>query len=194
MIVGILGILKAGGAYVPVDPDFPAARIQLMMEDARPPVILTQENLMGALDADAYAVVCLDKDWSQIAQERLDLPDVQVRSENLAYVIYTSGSTGHPKGAQNIHRSIVNLVHSMRRRVGIKNDDNILAITTLSFDPSVWEIFLPLTSGCHLTVAPRETMVDGGSFAAHHRRGRHYLYAQYTHRLASLVGVGLEGR
>jgi amino acid adenylation domain-containing protein len=161
MVIAILGILKSGAAYVPIDPDLPAARIKLMMEDAKPRVILTQENLSANLNSEANTIVSLDKDWPLIAQEVGDTPQVQMHSDNLAYVIYTSGSTGTPKGAQNVHRSIVNLVNSMRRRVGITAEDNILAITTLSFDPSVWEIFLPLTSGCQLTVAPREAMVDG---------------------------------
>ncbi len=161
MITGILGILKAGGAYVPIDPDFPAARIHIMMEDARPVVLVTQEDLLRNLDGDSYAAVCLDRDWPLITKESTDSPSVVMSSENLAYVVYTSGSTGKPKGAQNIHRSVVNLINSMGHRIDITAEDHILSTTTLSFDPSVWEIFLPLTRGARLTVAPREAMLDG---------------------------------
>ena len=161
MIVGIVGILKAGGAYVPIDPDLPAARIEMMMKDAKPAVVLTQEDLLPNLDTQLYKTICVDKDWSLVERESADAPSVTMSSENLAYVIYTSGSTGTPKGAQNVHRSIVNLVNSMARRVGITAEDHILATTTLSFDPSVWEIFLPLTRGARLTIAPREAMVNG---------------------------------
>ncbi len=161
MIVGILGILKAGGAYVPIDPELPPARIQMMMEDASPAVVLTQEALLSNLDTERTATVCMDRDWSQIAAEPTDPLSVEMTSRNLAYVVYTSGSTGRPKGAQNEHRAAVNLMHSMARRVGITADDVILATTTISFDPSVWEIFLPLTTGATLVVAPQESMIDG---------------------------------
>ncbi len=161
MIVGIVGILKAGGAYVPIDPDLPAGRIQMMLEDANPAVIITQVDLLPNVDTGANPIICLDRDWPLIAKESTSQPTVAMSSENLAYVVYTSGSTGKPKGAMNVHRSIINLVSSMSRRIGITSEDHILSTTTLSFDPSVWEVFLPLTAGAQLTVAPRAAMVDG---------------------------------
>ncbi len=161
MVIAILGVLKAGGAYVPIDPDLPTARIQLMLDDAQTQILLTQEHLLENVASDHCEIVCLDRDWPTIAREASQAPSVAVRSHNLAYVIYTSGSTGKPKGAQNIHRSIVNLIGSMARRIGIDARDNVLSTTTLSFDPSVWEIFLPLTCGSRLTIASRAAMVDG---------------------------------
>ena len=161
MVVGILGILKAGGAYIPIDSELPDRRVTMMLEDAQPPVILTQASLLERIGDKAAVAVCLDNDWPRIAQESGNQPAVEMSSQNLAYLVYTSGSTGTPKGAQNIHRSIVNLVNSMARRVGITAEDNVLSTTTLSFDPSVWEIFLPLTQGATLTIASREEMMNG---------------------------------
>ena len=161
MIVGILGILKAGGAYVPIDPELPTARIKLMLEDAQPTILLTFEELVSSLDNDHCTTVCLDSDWPLIAKQSVDLASVKMSSKNLAYVIYTSGSTGAPKGVQVTHRSVVNLLQAKNRYTRIEPRDHVLATTTISFDPSVWEIFLTLTRGAQLTIAPREAVLDG---------------------------------
>ncbi|MET0400463.1 MAG: non-ribosomal peptide synthetase, partial [Longimicrobiaceae bacterium] len=83
-----------------------------------------------------------------------------VSPDNLAYVIYTSGSTGRPKGVQVPHRAVVNFLHTMRERPGLRADDVLLAVTTLSFDIAGLELFLPLTVGATVVVAARETAAD----------------------------------
>ncbi len=160
MVVGILGILKAGGAYVPVDPALPEARIKLMLDDAQPTVLLTFEELLGSL-TDDYTAVCLDRDWPLIAQQPQEMQLVSMSAENLAYVIYTSGSTGMPKGVMVMHRSLVLFLEVKNSFTRITPDDHLLATTTISFDPSVWEIFLTLTRGAQLTIAPQEVVLDG---------------------------------
>ncbi len=165
MIVAVLGILKSGAAYVPLDPAFPAARIEWMMEDAAMPLIVTQKSLAASLPPHRATVVCLE-DTSPAA----NLPDSPSPSpatpDDLAYVIFTSGSTGRPKGVEIPHRALTNFLCSMQRAPGITPDDVLLAVTTLSFDIAGLELFLPLISGARVVVIPRETAMDGGALSA----------------------------
>jgi len=161
MVVGLLGILKAGGAYVPLDPEYPKERLAFVLDDAQISILLTQLKLLPRF-ADLRAhVLCIDNDGEKIAQERDDNPSTLAMAENLAYVIYTSGSTGQPKGVQIQHRSVVNLLRSMRRRPGMTDRDTLLAITTLSFDIAALELYLPLTVGGQTIVVSREIASDG---------------------------------
>src|SRR5205807_1603199 len=97
-IVAILAVHKAGAAYVPLDPAYPPERLGFMLEDASVRLLLTQERLLAVLPSLPEHVLCLDRDWSGIAEQSDDSPDVLVEPADLAYVIYTSGSTGKPKG------------------------------------------------------------------------------------------------
>ncbi|MDX1416627.1 MAG: amino acid adenylation domain-containing protein, partial [Candidatus Promineifilaceae bacterium] len=160
MIIGLVAILKAGGAYIPIDPDFPPARIKLILEDAQPQVVVSQENLRNNID-DAVDVVCIDTHRAQIASCPTYPPSVEVTPENLAYIMYTSGSTGRPKGVQIEHRSVVNFLSTMANEPGIKPDDHLLAATTLSFDISVLELLLPLVTGAQVTIISRDMAMDG---------------------------------
>jgi len=178
MLVALLATLKAGGAYVPLDPDFPPARIALMLADARPAVLLLDhadqavdlaEVLGRQWGIGATAVVALDRcghaeeatPTRTHAVASTPPPTSSVGSEDLAYVIYTSGSTGQPKGVQIPHRAIVNFLTAMQREPGLTADDRLLAVTTLSFDIAVLELFLPLISGAQVIIASRETAMDG---------------------------------
>jgi amino acid adenylation domain-containing protein len=161
MMIGLLGILKAGGAYVPLDPAYPKERVALMIEDARVPVLLTQQKLVAGLPEQEAAVVRLDADMNVIARENEANPDSGVTPENLAYVIYTSGSTGRPKGVQIGHRSLVNFLSSMRRSPGLTGEDSLLAVTTISFDIAALELYLPLLTGGQVILASREVAGDG---------------------------------
>ncbi len=161
MIVGILGVLKAGGAYVPLDPTYPQERIAFIIEDTDMPVILTLDHMETALPENRSAILCLDADWNEIASEKDNNPEHSTKGNNLAYVIYTSGSTGRPKGVKVQHRAVVNFLSSMRQEPGFAEDDVMLAVTTLSFDIHVLEIFLPLITGGRVVIADRETASDG---------------------------------
>ena len=161
MVVGLLGILKAGGAYIPIDPHAPNARIDLMMGDARPIVLVTQNSLLDKFDTSRFATVCLDGDRLNLDRQPAYSPPSAAGPENLLYVMYTSGSTGKPKGVQIIHRSGINLLDSYIREANLDADDHVLSVTTVSFDPSFWEIFLPLVSGARLVIVSREEALDG---------------------------------
>lgn len=161
MLVAVLGILKAGGAYVPLDPTYPSERIGYMIEDARMSVILTQDSLEDSLPGNDAVTVCLDEDWEEIALEDNKCPELAANGDNLAYVIFTSGSTGRPKGVQVPHRAVVNFLIGMSHEPGLSRDDVLLAVTTLSFDIHVLEIYLPLVVGAKAVIASREAASDG---------------------------------
>lgn len=160
MVVGLLAILKAGGAYVPLDPAYPADRISFMIRDARMRTLLTHERGLAKLPLSEVDAVCLDHDWSRIAEENPGNPSPSATPDNLAYVIYTSGSTGQPKGVEIPHRTVVNFLASMRREPGIAREDVLVAVTTLSFDIAALELFLPLTVGARIVIAERQVTLD----------------------------------
>lgn len=166
MVVGLLGILKAGGAYVPLDPAFPAERLNYMLVDSGARVMMTQQDLPDLGDQLDIQPVFLDSDWAVISQESSENLHSQAQPENLAYVIYTSGSTGKPKGVQIRHKGVVNFLASMQQEPGLTADDMLLSVTTLSFDISVLEIFLPLITGAQLLLVSHETAIDGQELMA----------------------------
>lgn len=158
MIVGILGILKAGGAYVPLDPTYPKERLAYMVEDARVPVLFTQEHLLASIPDYTTQVVCLDGDWHSIAQESQLPPNNNANPENLAYVIYTSGSTGKPKGVAIEHRSLVNFSQAASKVYDITHRDRVLQFASISFDAAVEEIFTTLIQGGTLVLRTKEML------------------------------------
>ena len=161
MVIAMLAILKAGGAYLPLDPEFPVERLAFIINDAHAHMLLTEEHLKDRLPAQTKQTVYMDGLWSRIDNSRKEPPAGGVRTDNLAYVIYTSGSTGKPKGVEVPHRAVVNFLSSMAHEPGIDKDDTLLAVTTLSFDISVLEIFLPLTVGAKVNIVDRDTASDG---------------------------------
>jgi amino acid adenylation domain-containing protein len=147
LVVGLLGILKAGGAYVPLDGNYPQERLKYMVEDAEAAVILTQTHLLGGLNGFGGRVVLLDKDREEIEQESGEDLKAATTPENLAYVIYTSGSTGRPKGVAITHRSASVFLHWARESFSAEDLSGVLASTSICFDLSVFEIFVPLSCG-----------------------------------------------
>ncbi|MBV9483693.1 MAG: amino acid adenylation domain-containing protein, partial [Acidobacteria bacterium] len=155
MVLALLATLKAGGTYVPLDPDYPRERLAVMIGDARPPVILTQEQLSPLLPETDARIICLDRDWGKVAAEASGNPSCITTRKNLAYAIYTSGSTGKPKGVLNVHEGIVNRLLWMQDTYQLGPSDRVLQKTPFSFDVSVWEFFWPLMTGaCLVLTAP----------------------------------------
>ena len=152
MVVAIMGTLKAGGAYVPLDPSFPKHRISYMTKDSECSVIVTEKRLRDELDSVDAAVVTIDTEWNDISKEESGNPCCNVTSANLAYVIYTSGSTGRPKGVMVEHRNVVNFFTGMDACVRYDPGSTWLAVTSLSFDISVLEIFWTLARGFKVVI------------------------------------------
>lgn len=167
MLVAVLGVLKAGAGYVPIDPRYPKNRIQHMVEDSGAKLIVTDLSIdYGTFDNDIDTFVL---DGSYPAE--FDRLNVDVSSSNLAYTIYTSGSTGKPKGVQVTHDNVVNFLQSMQHTPGITKNDRLLAVTTLSFDIAVLELYLPLIVGATVEIASRELASDGSKLADRIDRG-----------------------
>ena len=159
MLVALLAVQKAGGAYVPLDPLFPAERLRLIASEAGLHVLVTQASLLGTTATDA-AVVALDRDRQLIDEHDGSDLGITVSPTDLAYVIYTSGSTGRPKGVEVPHGALDNLLEAMRRRPGLDAEDVLLAVTTMSFDISALELYLPLICGATVVLADEREAVD----------------------------------
>ena len=97
LVVAVLGILKSGGVYAPLDPAHPKERLSFMLEETKPAVILVQERLLGFLPSHGASEMCLDRDWSDIAEQSTGPLEGLLTDDNLAFLIYTSGTTGEPK-------------------------------------------------------------------------------------------------
>jgi amino acid adenylation domain-containing protein len=157
LLVGLLSILKAGGAYLPLDAAYPPEQLAFMIADARVSILLTQQRLSGKLAMFAdRRIICLDADWSIIAQYSEQTPHRAITSLNLAYVMYTSGSTGTPKGVSIPHRGIVRLVRESNY-ARMDAQQVFLQLTTISFDVSTLEIWGSLLNGARLAVMPPQT-------------------------------------
>ena len=167
MLTAQLAILKAGAAYVPLDPAYPTDRLTYMGADARLDLLVTEQAHVHALPWPREQTLLLDLDAAAIAalsdQALPPEPQRDARPEDPAYVIYTSGSTGQPKGVVVPHHAVVNFLHSMARQPGMRADDRLLAVTTLSFDIAVLELLLPLVTGAQVVVASQEQTQDGNA-------------------------------
>ena len=164
MVIGLLGILKAGGAYLPLDPAYPPARIQFMLEDSKASVVLTQERLLKSLPPGDAQVICLDLEWGVIAQQEEDDLASGAIADNLAYVIYTSGSTGLPKGVMLRHKGLCNLAEAQRVAFDLQSSSRVLQFSAFSFDASVSEVFVTLLAGATLCVVPQGSLLPGPAF------------------------------
>ncbi len=147
MVVGLLGILKASAAYLPLDPTYPPDRLAWMLADTQTPLLLTQQRLIKKLPRHSARLVCLDRDWPTITQHSADNPAGEVTPQNLAYVLFTSGSTGQPKGVAIEHHSPVALVAWAGQIFTADDLAGVLASTSINFDLSVFELFVPLSWG-----------------------------------------------
>ncbi len=147
MMIALLATLKAGGAYVPLDPAYPGHRIQYMVEDSGSKVVISDDDsLLGDTKAD-FELVNYRKDLDQIEQCSSENPELDTDASNAAYVIYTSGSTGQPKGVVVEQANVVNFFSGMDDVLEHPEPGTWLAVTSISFDISVLELFWTLTRG-----------------------------------------------
>ncbi len=160
VVISILGVLKAGGAYVPLDPAYPRERLNFVLEDAQPPVLLSHKDLMETGFDYQTEVVLLDADWREIAQHSEENLSNIAFSSNLAYVIYTSGSTGRPKGVTIPHATLTHYVQAMEIAVGITAGDCYLHTASTGFSSSVRQFMVPLSVGAAVVVATPEQIKD----------------------------------
>ncbi|MDH6108607.1 amino acid adenylation domain-containing protein/non-ribosomal peptide synthase protein (TIGR01720 family) [Kitasatospora sp. MAP12-44] len=171
LVVALLAVLKAGAAYLPIDPGYPRERIDYVLADAAPVLVLTTAETTGLIDGGEQLRLddpALSAQVSAFAAS--DLTDAERRCPLLpahpAYVIYTSGSTGRPKGVAVPHAAIVNRLGWMQSAYGLTAEDRVLQKTPSGFDVSVWEFFWPLMTGATLVVARPEGHKDPAYLAA----------------------------
>ncbi|MCO7194382.1 amino acid adenylation domain-containing protein, partial [Pseudonocardia sp. McavD-2-B] len=169
LVVAQVAILRAGAAYLPVDPDQPPARTTLVLDDARPAVVLSTAGVAAELPLpDGTPTVLLDDDTDRAAIAAAPVapvPDVDVLGA--AYVIHTSGSTGRPKGVVLTHSGVTQLVATQTERLGLGADDRILGFASTGFDVAFWELCMALLSGGRLVVVPSELRLPVPELAAY---------------------------
>jgi amino acid adenylation domain-containing protein len=158
-LVALLAVMKAGGAYLPLDPEYPKDRLSFVLADSGARLLLTEERVRDRLPECGVPALMIG-DLGAFAGEPDSAPAPLAASGDLAYVIYTSGSTGRPKGVAIEHRALVNLLLSMKELLGSGPGDLWLALTSLSFDISGLELFLPLVSGGHVLMAGTPEAAD----------------------------------
>ena len=160
MVVGLLGILKAGGAYVPLDPEYPKERLDFILKDSQPSILLTQARLVAELPARRAQLVYLDTDWPGISQQTDQNPRSNASAGNLAYVIYTSGSTGKPKGVMITHANLCHFVQTVQVMLDVTADDIYLHTASITYALSVRQLMVPLCQGSTVVVATSEQVRD----------------------------------
>jgi amino acid adenylation domain-containing protein len=162
-VVAVLGILRAGAAYVPLDPSWPRSRLLQLMQEGEVKLILTQSWLENTIARPPQvAVIAVDLQEESTTGE---FPSTTLaKPEHLAYVIYTSGSTGHPKGVMIDHRGALNTILDINRRFSVGEKDRCLAVSSLSFDLSVYDIFGPLTAGGCVLIPRYSPAPDPGNW------------------------------
>ncbi|MFI9239249.1 amino acid adenylation domain-containing protein [Streptomyces sp. NPDC053079] len=162
LVAAMLGVWKAGGSYVPLDPAVPAERLGHMLSDAQASLVVTDSPHAAALDGvyDGQRLV-VDLPWPRNAAAH----PVAAGAGDLAYTLYTSGSTGRPKGVGVEHRALANLLLSMSEELGSAETDAWLSLTSVSFDISGLELFLPLVTGGRLVLADGLETKDGAVLA-----------------------------
>ncbi|MFD0727715.1 AMP-binding protein, partial [Lysobacter brunescens] len=166
-----LGVLKAGAGYLPLDPGYPAERLRYMVADSGTRWLVGDRmSLSGWSNTGARSVVLEDlvADAGEGTGSALSAPDFAPGADDIAYMIYTSGSTGRPKGVLIDHRALARFLEGAHAALQMQADETYrwLAVTPVSFDISVLELFLPLCHGGTVVLADRETSQDGVALAS----------------------------
>lgn len=160
MIAAWLAVWKAGGAYVPLDPTHPSERLQQMIADAVPRLVLTDRNSRNKLAGCRAPCLSLDTERDRFES----LPDENLpggaKAADLAYVIYTSGSTGVPRGVAIEHRALANLIAWHARVYGLTSQDRATQVASPAFDASAWEVWPYLAKGASINIVPDGLLVN----------------------------------
>lgn len=166
LLITFLAIQRAGAAYVPIDPAYPAERRQYVLDDASVQLFITSESLVGIHRPAGVPLVLLENEWQDIQSTEIEALTIDARQDDLAYVIYTSGSTGKPKGVQNTRRNLVNQLLAFKHQLGLNEKDSMLALSTVAFDISILELYLPLLCGARNHIVSRDVAIDGTRLSA----------------------------
>ncbi len=161
-VVAVLGVLESGAGYLPLDPELPVARLDHLVRRGEVAVVLTQAALRDALPLPGVRMLAVD-DEAALPDGTGEPPEVCL--DDLAYVIFTSGSTGEPKGVAIDHRGAANTIAAVNERFTVGPDDRVLAVSSLSFDLSVYDIFGLLAAGGTVVVPEHARRREPGYWA-----------------------------
>jgi amino acid adenylation domain-containing protein len=160
LVIAILAILKAGGTYVPLDPEYPAERIRLMLEDTRAKIILCNRNNLDILGTPSdHLIILMDEERYRINQESTGSPLISGDGSDLAYIMYTSGSTGRPKGVMIENRNVISLVRGINY-MNLSGKNVLLSTSSASFDASSFEYWSMLLNGGELILCPEQDLLN----------------------------------
>ncbi len=157
LVIAPLAVMKAGSAYIPLDPVYPAGRLQQIIQQSNMSAIIANSSELSLPDTSLPVITMQESSGGGGDSNSLPM----ALPEDTAYIMFTSGSTGQPKGVQIPHRALTNFLCAMRERPGFGSQDTIVALTTICFDISILELFLPLTVGAAVVIADEETARDG---------------------------------
>ena len=202
MLIATLAVLKAGGTYVPLEgQNNPIERLALIADDAAIQFLLTRphsvikspEALIDPPSRRTKAVIDIEYLAHEIAQQPDTNPKQILATDSIAYIIYTSGSTAKPKGVIITHASAVDFLHCFGIYPGLYETDTVFAVASLSFDPSVQDLFLPLMKGGRVYIATHETIMNGQLFKQELKRSGATLIQATPATWNMLLSVGWEG-
>ncbi|TSJ43396.1 amino acid adenylation domain-containing protein [Mucilaginibacter corticis] len=162
MAVCLLAIMKAGATYLPIDPNLPVERIAYLLEDSSAKKVIVSEKYRDLINHNSSQIIFEDA-WLNRGDYPEDFVPVETGEDDLIYIIYTSGSTGHPKGVGVSHKGLINLLKYRLHSPGMDANDNVLGLTTMSFDIAQEELYLPLICGALLTIVDKEITRDGSA-------------------------------
>lgn len=165
MLVSMLGILKTGCAYVPVDPSYPKARIDHILQDSGVSFVITQTHLLDVIDFSDQFALCIDSVAVSHALEESDVENIpcqfivdkgsELGGQDTAYVIYTSGSTGKPKGSLLMHSGLCNLARAQQQAFHVEPESRVLQFASIAFDAATSEVFMALCIGAAVHLIPK---------------------------------------
>ena len=156
LIVVILGILKSGSAYVPIDPGYPDERINYIIKDCAPGIIITSKNNIHRITQTDRVILQLDQEMGEIRKNHTTAPKIKITPQNLAYILYTSSATGKPNGVMVAHGALAAFTRSASEIYEIRPDDRVLQFSSISGDAFAEEIFPTLFSGATLVIPPKD--------------------------------------
>ncbi|MCA1191392.1 non-ribosomal peptide synthase/polyketide synthase [Saccharopolyspora sp. 6V] len=172
LVVALLAVQKAGAAYLPVDPNYPADRIEFMLDDARPSLVITARHLEESLPHQGVARLLVDDETVRAAIRACPDHDVDdgdrispLQLSAVAYVVYTSGSTGRPKGVQVDHHGLAGLAAGHVDKLGLDSTSRVLQLVSPNFDAALGDFVMTLLSGTTMVLGPRDSVVGGDELA-----------------------------
>ena len=154
LIITLFGVLKAGGTYVPLDPNMPKDRLTFIINDAQVSMVVSKTSVRERFPKNASSFICWEQVNSQIIAEPSDELPINLVPENPAYITYTSGSTGKPKGVLIPHQGLSNIALEQQRLLHTGPENRVLLFSSISFDASIFEILMALSSGGTLVIPP----------------------------------------